>query len=102
MNKLLWSPIAAKHRASQAGVLPPGARQFARQTAKQLASELPRAVDARARPNGTGPAPLQSAHPACEARRLTTLTVCFANCLAIRLRIALDPTSLRLFMNNPG
>ena len=71
MNKLLRSPIAAKHRASQAGVLPPGARQFARQTA--------RAVDARARPNGTGPAPLQSAHPACEARRLTTLAVCFAN-----------------------
>ena len=61
------------------GVLLPGAR---------------RAVDARARPNGTGPAPLQSAHPACEARRLTTL--------AIRLRIALDPTSLRFFMNNPG
>ena len=53
MNKLLRSPIAAKHRASQAGVLPPGARQFA----KQLASELPRAVDARARPNGTRPAP---------------------------------------------
>jgi len=49
MNKLLWSPIAAKHRASQAGVLPPGA--------KQLASELPRADNARARPNGTGPAP---------------------------------------------
>ena len=86
MNKLLRSPIAARHRASQAGVLPPGARQFAKQTA--------RAVDARARPNGTGPAPLQSAHPACEARRLTTL--------AIRLRIALDPTSLRFFMNNPG
>ena len=64
MNKLLRSPIAAKHRASQAGVLPPGAR---------------RAVDARARPNGTGPAPLQSARPACEARRLTTLAVCFAN-----------------------
>ena len=42
MNKLLWSPIAAKHRASQAGVLPPGAR---------------RAVNARARPNGTGPVP---------------------------------------------
>ena len=42
MNKLLRSPIAAKHRASQAGVLPPGAR---------------RAVNARARPNGTGPAP---------------------------------------------
>ena len=49
MNKLLWSPIAAKHRASQAGVLPPGARQFARRTA--------RAVDARARPHGTRPAP---------------------------------------------
>ena len=49
MNKLLRSPIAAKHRASQAGVLPPGA--------KQLASELPRADNARARPNGTGPAP---------------------------------------------
>jgi len=32
MNKLLRSPIAAKHRASQAGVLPPGARQFALQT----------------------------------------------------------------------
>jgi len=77
MNKLLRSPIAAKHRASQAGVLPPGARQFARQTA--------RAVNARA---------LQSAHPACEARRFTTLAVCFAE-----LR---DPTSLRLFMNNPG
>ncbi len=46
MNKLLRSPIAAKRRASQAGVLLPGARQFARQTA--------RAVDARARPNGTG------------------------------------------------
>ena len=45
---------------------------------------------------------LQSAHPACEARRCTTLAVCFANCLAIRLRIALDPTSLRFFMNNPG
>ena len=28
--------------------------------------------------------------------------VCFANCLAIRLRIALGPTSLRFFMNNPG
>ena len=42
MNKLLWSPIAAKHRASQAGVLPPGAR---------------RADNARARPDGTGPAP---------------------------------------------
>ncbi len=25
MNKLGWSPIAAKRRASQAGVLPPGA-----------------------------------------------------------------------------
>ncbi len=77
MNKLLRSPIAAKHRASQAGVLPPGAR---------------RAVDARARPDGTRA--LQSAHPACEARRLTTLAVC--------LRIALDPTSLRFFVNNPG
>ncbi len=88
MNKLLRSPIAAKTQ----GVLLPGALQFARQTAKQLASELPRAVDARARPNGTGPT-LQSAHPACEARRCTTL--------AIRLRIALDPTSLRFFMNNP-
>ncbi len=31
MNKLLRSPIAAKHRSSQVGVLPPGTRLFARQ-----------------------------------------------------------------------
>jgi len=30
------------------------------------------------------------AHFACEARRCTTLAACFANCLAIRSRIALD------------
>jgi len=47
MNELLRSPIAAKRRASQAGVLLRGARQFAPQTAKQLASELPRAVGPR-------------------------------------------------------
>ena len=82
MNKLLWSPIAAKHRASQAGVLPPGA--------KQLASELPRAVDVRARPNRTGPAP--SSPRTLPARPGVLLLWQFAsqNCLAIRLRIALD------------
>ncbi len=57
MNKLLRSPIAAKHRASQAGVLPSGALQFARQTAKQLASELPRAVKHALVPMGRDPRP---------------------------------------------
>ena len=38
-------------------------------------------------------APFGPRHIACEARYFTTL--------AIRLRIALDPTSLRFFMNNP-
>lgn len=47
MNELLRSPLAAKRRASQAGVLLRGARQFAPQTAKRLASELPRAVGPR-------------------------------------------------------
>ena len=58
MNKLLRSPIAARIQ----GVLPPGARQFAKQTAKQLASELPRAVNARARPFVTGRARFGARH----------------------------------------
>ncbi len=66
MNKLLRSPIAAKTH----GVLPPGAR---------------RAVDARARPFGTGPAPSSP----------RTLPARPGNLL-------LSTTSLRFFMNNPG
>ncbi len=78
MNKLLRSPIAAKRRASQAGVLLPGAR---------------RAIDARARPHGTGPAPSSP----------RTLRLYYSgSLLRKRLRIALDPTSLRFFVNNPG
>ena len=40
MNKLLRSPIAAKRRASQAGVLPSGALQFARRTARAVKHAL--------------------------------------------------------------
>ena len=86
MNKLLRSPIAAKHRASQAGVLPPGA--------KQLASELPRAVDVRARPNGTGPAPYSPRTPPARPGVLLLWQFASQNCAT--------PTSLRFFMNNPG
>ena len=78
MEKLLRSPIAARTQ----GVLPPGAR---------------RAVDARARPNGTGPA--LSSPRTLPARPGVVLLWQFASQFA---RIALDPTSLRFFMNNPG
>jgi len=86
MNNLLRSPIAAKRRASQAGVLPPGA--------KQLASELPRAENARARPDGAGPALYSPRTLPARPGDLLLWQFASQNCAT--------PTSLRFFMNNPG
>ncbi len=79
MNKLLGSP----NRSKNAGRAPSGVLDV-------LSMHAPV-------PMGRDPLPPVRAPCVC-----TTLAVCFANCIAIRLRIALDPTSLRFFMNSPG
>ena len=79
MNKLLRSPIAAQTQV----VLLPGAR---------------RAVNARARPYGTGPAPSSP----------RALRLYYSGSLLRKLlsnshsELPSTPTSLRFFMNNPG